>query len=152
MTPWVARLAFPVVHPRQALCDSGVWKCPTHPRMLWLASERRWAIRHRLRARRVARLSGWAPGELAGHIERERALLLARLAHDLDVVRARHWVSRDERGWAPAITLHTHDEATPCRGRDTGCSTYPATETVTTFFPRVMDTIGLLEAERRWSW
>jgi hypothetical protein len=54
--------------------------------MLWLASERRWAIRHRLRARRVARWTGWAPGELAGHIDRERVLLLARLADDMAIV------------------------------------------------------------------
>lgn len=96
------RLLFPLRHPRMALCDAGVWKCDHHPRMLWLASERRWAIRHRLRARRVARYTGWQPGELATHIDRERALLLARLAHDLSLVvdkaLTRAWINECRRG------------------------------------------------------
>ncbi|QGH75342.1 hypothetical protein I5G61_gp94 [Mycobacterium phage Quesadilla] len=93
MTPiWLQRASFPLLHPRQALCDAGLWKCSQHPRMLWLASERRWAIRHKLRARRVARWTGWQPGELAalmGPLPSERRetaarrALLARLAGDL---------------------------------------------------------------------
>ena len=102
MPCWLARVVFPVRHPRMWLCDTGVWKCDTHPRMMWLASDRRWALRHRLRARRVARLTGWAPGELRGHIDRERALLLSRLADDLtlvvDMALTRAWINECRRG------------------------------------------------------
>lgn len=102
MPCWLARVVFPVRHPRMWLCDTGVWKCDTHPRMMWLPSDRRWAIRHRLRARRVARLTGWEPGELRGHIDRERALLLARLAADMSLVvdkaLTRAWINECRRG------------------------------------------------------
>lgn len=89
MTPlWITRAWFPIRHPRMALCDSGIWKCSQHPRMLWLASERRWAWRHKRRARRIASYSGWQPGELAALMgplpsERAKTALLARLAGDL---------------------------------------------------------------------
>lgn len=64
-------------HPREALCDAGVWKCSHHPRMLWLASERRWAWRHRLRARRVRRYAREQATQAA------LLALYATLAHDL---------------------------------------------------------------------
>jgi hypothetical protein len=94
MTPiWLQRASFPVLHPRQALCDAGLWKCSQHPRMLWLASERRWAIRHKLRARRVRSWSGWTAAELDAMLAPQRAAetaaraaLLARLAGDLALV------------------------------------------------------------------
>jgi hypothetical protein len=61
---WAWNWRYRILHPRDALCDAGVWKCSRHDRMLWLASERRWAWRHKLRARRVRRYTGWQPGEL----------------------------------------------------------------------------------------
>ncbi len=138
-------IPFWMAHPRHALCDAGVWKCPQHPRMLWLASERRWAWRHRLRARRVARHTGWAPGELRTHIDREKRALCERLAADMAVLVARHWRSQEIRGMSPGLTLHTHGPETGCLGRATGCLSYPPTETVTTIFPPIRDTIGHLE-------
>ena len=57
-----------LIHPRDALCDWGIWKCSRHDRMLWLASERRWAIRHKIRARRIRKLGwgrSWSAQELA---------------------------------------------------------------------------------------
>ncbi|UXE04463.1 hypothetical protein SEA_FUNSIZED_92 [Mycobacterium phage Funsized] len=149
MPCWLARVVFPVRHPRLALCDHGVWKCDTHPRMMWRAEDRRWAWRHRLRARRVARLTGWAPGELAGHIEAERALLLARLRADFDAVVARHWRTVEFTVPGISATLHTHNpDAVPCRGEASGCRTFPAYDQLITIFPPVMDRIGDLEARR----
>ncbi|AYP70078.1 hypothetical protein I5G62_gp92 [Mycobacterium phage CRB2] len=106
MTPlWLTRASFPVLHPRQALCDAGIWKCSTHPRMLWLPSERRWAWRHKLRARRVARWSGWQPGELAAlmapRLDPARAALNERLAGDLRLL----WGKRQR-----AVTMALLDE------------------------------------------
>lgn len=103
-------------------------------------------LRRRLRARRVARLTGWAPGELRGHIEAERAILLTRLVRRMDAVVAHYAVTTETRGMAPALTLHSHTEDQPCGLAATGCSTYPATETVTTMFPPWMDLMADLVA------
>lgn len=93
---WAWNWRYRVLHPREALCDAGVWKCHQHPRMLWLASERRWAWRHKLRARRVARWSGWTRAELDAMLApqrdaeaAQRAALLARLAVAMATVRER---------------------------------------------------------------
>ncbi|AYD82079.1 hypothetical protein I5G60_gp87 [Mycobacterium phage Saguaro] len=92
---WRARAWwFWATHPREALCDAGIWKCHQHHRMLWLARERRWAWRHKLRAARVRSWSGWAPGELAAlmgpsRTEVARSALYERLAGDLAALAAK---------------------------------------------------------------
>ena len=142
---WLTRVWFPIRHPRQALCDCGLWKCHQHPRMLWLTSDRRWAWRHRLRARRVARYTGWAPGELQTHLDRERRALCERLAADMAALVARHWKDRVIHGLAPSLTLHTHGPEVACLETASGCMVYPATETVSTIFPPLMTTMRELE-------
>lgn len=152
MPCWAARAWFPVRHPREALCDAGVWKCDTHPRMLWLASERRWAIRHRLRARRVARWSGWTRAELDAMLapqRDERAVLLARLATAMDAVVRRHAVTTETRSMTYAGVLHTHDPDSPCGGSGTGCLTFPSVEQVTTMFPPWMERLVALTVAAR---
>jgi hypothetical protein len=89
-------LVFALRHPRHALCDHGIWKCSTHPRLLWRAEDRRWAWRHRLRAARIASWRGWTQAELDAMLAPQRATraaLLARLAADLRAV-----IERERRG------------------------------------------------------
>jgi hypothetical protein len=131
---WLWNWRYRVMHPREWLCDAGVWKCSTHPRLLHLPEDRRWAWRHKLRARRVARFTGWTRAELdtmLTPLRQSRSALYATLAADMRQVLANHQ-GNEIRIPGVRWSLHSHTEDGPCNDE---CSHYPPYDQVITTLP-----------------
>lgn len=130
---WLWNWRYRLLHPREWLCDSGVWKCDHHPRLLHLPEDRRWAWRHKLRARRIRSYTGWQPGELHALMELEgRRELEARLAGSMRAVVARSRSHRQLTSRTGAGVLHSHAHDQPCNDK---CLSFPAQTQITDILP-----------------